>query len=472
MRRHLSRITPGLAVTALLCLAAAAPQRPQMPEPPPCVTFSQSGGGDSVIQIGFGGAVRQPLPPGLSIAACSLSVRGMGISNAYIVVREWDPLLLAPDPQTVMLRYYYFTSYNLFGAGPWLQFFPPLITRSLRGVAEPPRPTTAVEVRNAPVFLGALGARYAPEGNPSMPAALTVPGGPVGVLEGSHPVLAHGLCSGDEDTQLLCVAQSVRHTDTALLDRPAELVQTFNVPEEVELRWVELVVDSAKLEPPVTPETIIAIVDPQGAPVPETFMPPSLVEAPFPYAGLFPPYTDSGLPADPRWAANLDFDHTVTLYPGQDYWLFVRAAHAFTFAGRSLTGSEPPEFTAGIGTLFTRNSTVASWHPAAGRVLSFKLIGRPASTTSVPGTRVAFALTVTPNPARGIALVTWSGAVGPVRFEVFDARGRRVAAGSGGAAGTWSWGAAGARPLAAGVYFVQARDSQDRRVVRRFVLVK
>jgi len=68
--------------------------------------------------------------------------------------------------------------------------------------------------------------------------------------------------------------------------------------------------------------------------------------------------------------------------------------------------------------------------------------------------------------------VAWSGAVGPVRFEVFDARGRRVAVNTGGAAGSWSWSIRDSRgqALPAGVYFVHARDSAGGHSVQRVVV--
>ena len=486
--RFVSRAIPSILVVTLLCVAAAAPQAPQMPAPypqaAPCSTFSFTGGGGSALVIGHGGGIRQPLPAGISAAACSL-----GITTAYywggaqVSVSEWDPVALAPDPQSVALRANWVDpsafSYNG-GAMPWLQFVPPLVTRSLAGVAEPPRTTTAIQVLESPyTFWTDLTASYDTNGDPSMPGALNVPGGPTGEFEGPHPVLAHEICDGGDDVGALYIAQSVRRTDTPLLDRPAELAQRFNVPEPLELRWVELAVNAATSAPspagltdpsmPVVPPTSVAVMDGVGEPAPPIVMPPRLVEAPLPPYYTFDPLSPT--PA-PRWAANLDFDHTVTLYPGRDYWLFVRDAHPFAFLARTLTGSESPEFKSGIGGLYTRSLDTDAWTPATGNVLAFKIVGRPTATTPVTVRSGAFRMEVAPNPANAVARVTWSGAVAPVRFEVLDARGRRLASGSGGAAGTWTWGLAGARPMASGVYFVLARDSQNRRVVQRFVLVK
>ncbi len=80
----------------------------------------------------------------------------------------------------------------------------------------------------------------------------------------------------------------------------------------------------------------------------------------------------------------------------------------------------------------------------------------------------------TPNPARDLALVRWSGATGEVRLEVLDARGRRVGTGVAGAAGSWTWRIAptGRRPLSAGVYFVRVTDGAGRRAPARVVVVR
>jgi hypothetical protein len=118
---------------------------------------------------------------------------------------------------------------------------------------------------------------------------------------------------------------------------------------------------------------------------------------------------------------------------------------------------------------------VSEWSTETGRALSFKLIGIPHTSLSVPHpAQGAFRLAVAPNPVRDVADVTWSGAVGPVRFEVFDARGRRVATSDGGAAGTWRWSASSAhgQPLPSGVYFVHARDTAGGHTVQRFVLYR
>ena len=488
--RATRRMLPALTVTALLCLAAAAPRRPgpsgvQMPSPPPvaapCTDFSHTGGGDSAVAFAIGDGLIQPLPDGIAAVGCSLSVKSDNQNNTYLMtsIQEWDPATLAPDPETVALRTEDLnpSAFSVFNgyAVPWLAFVPPIITRAVLGVAEPPRPTVALRMLS---YNSACVAHYQPEGDPDIgPAAMVSAGGTHGPLLGSHPVIGHAICSGDADLQYLRIVQSVRRTDATLADRPEELVQSFRVPERVELRWVELALAGTPAPPAAVvsapdmpaPSTVLAIVDPEGAPAPPATMPPSLIETAFTPVTFGTYYASS---PTPRWASHLDFDHTITLLPGHDYWLYLRAATPYTFLARTLTGDEGGDFTAGVGPLHQRAAATDPWTPVSATVLAFKIVGRPAPTTPVTVRTGGFQMVVAPNPAKAAAQVTWSGAVAPVRFEVLDARGRRVAAGSGGAAGTWSWGAAGGRPLAAGVYFVQARDSEGRRVVQRFVLVK
>ena len=109
-------------------------------------------------------------------------------------------------------------------------------------------------------------------------------------------------------------------------------------------------------------------------------------------------------------------------------------------------------------------------------MLSLRIIARSLANVGVPSSRSRgdLLLRVAPNPARGAADATWSGGVGPVTLEVFDARGRRVGGGVGGAAGAWHWSGAGhgGQPLPAGGYFIHAHDSAGARAVERLVIVR
>jgi hypothetical protein len=214
---------------------------------------------------------------------------------------------------------------------------------------------------------------------------------------------------------------------------------------------------------------VLAIVEPEGATAPPETMPHAIIEAVFAPESFLAYYAYS---QSPRWASHLDFDRTFVLQPDHDYWLYLRSATSYTFHGRALTGSEGPDFTAGVGALFTRTAATGAWTQVADEVLAFKIVGRPTGTTAVPPQAAAFFVRVAPNPATGVAQVTWAGAVGPVRFEVFDARGRRVASREGGAAGAWAWRAVGTRggALPSGIYFVHARDSAGGHVVQRVVI--
>ena len=95
---------------------------------------------------------------------------------------------------------------------------------------------------------------------------------------------------------------------------------------------------------------------------------------------------------------------------------------------------------------------------------------------TTPPARGDLQLRVAPNPSRGSSFVTWSGATGPLRFDVLDERGRRVAEGRGEASaeGRWLWRGThdDGRPLPAGVYFVRARDDAGHAATERVVLVK
>jgi hypothetical protein len=142
---------------------------------------------------------------------------------------------------------------------------------------------------------------------------------------------------------------------------------------------------------------------------------------------------------------------------------------------RTLTGTESSAFQYGIGKLYARDSSSATWTEQPNRALAFKLVAIPSNVVVGvrPGAGPAFALQVAPNPSHGVAEVTWSGAVGPVSLDVLDARGRRVAGGNGGAAGHWQWTAKrSGGSLPAGVYFVRARDSEGGVVTERLVVIR
>jgi hypothetical protein len=438
--------------------------------------------GDGAVSQAFdqGASVSQPLPAGIVVAACSLHVAGTGWTSSELRVKEWDPLTLAPDPAAIALRSGYFDpsrmNYYAVNSVPAVRFVPPIVTRSVSGVAEPPRQNLAIEVKSsASVFPYGLDAFFNSNGNPNMPpAALTASDGSQAPLPGAHPVIAHAICNGDADLDALRVAQSVRRADAPLAAGTVEIAQRFRLPEATELRWLEFAV----APPPGTAQeagtsmpsgfATVGVVDGATLGEPSEIMPLPLIEAAFSQSFYLEP--------GPRWAANSDFDHTIVLQPAHDYWLTVRSGNGFKWFARTLTGGESPAFTAGVGPLYTRpQATTGPWTQVVGQALDFTIIGRPIPAVvgvgaPAPG-RDGIRMQVSPNPSRELAEVRWSGGVGPVRLELLDARGRRVATGEGGAAGTWRL-ARGGSSLPSGVYFVHARDTAGGHAVVRVVIVR
>jgi hypothetical protein len=247
-----------------------------------------------------------------------------------------------------------------------------------------------------------------------MPAAVSF--GPTPALSGAHPVAAYALCDGGPDLAELRVVQSVNRTDSFAPLGSNEYLQRFRVPEAVEVRWVELAMKEA--DPFATLIMHAGIVDATGFPEPPATLPPALVESTFQDFFHWEP--------GPRWAAPVDFDQTITLLPGRDYWLSLRTANGYTYRTHTLTASESAQFVYAIGAFHHRVVTSDPWTLVASRALSFKLIGRSLGSPLSVAPRTGFMLHVTPNPARSAGEVAWSGATGPVKPRgVRRARGPR-----------------------------------------------
>ncbi|MCC6653362.1 MAG: T9SS type A sorting domain-containing protein [Candidatus Eisenbacteria bacterium] len=337
-----------------------------------------------------------------------------------------------------------------------------MITRAVSHVAVPPSANGAVDL-NVTYFNG-VGVRYKPLSDQALPVALGYTAGPRTSLPGPHPELGMAICGGDAALQELRLVQSQALTDVVMDSSHAQMAQGFQVPRACRLHWVELALMSP-LNGYAPGE--LAIFDGDDVNPLLTTTGPALASASFQSA-----------PGGPSWVSHFDFDTSLVLQPHHDYWLVVAPANIYKLGAHARTGAEGTDFEQGIRSFWTRSTTFGTWVEQTGRALSFKLIG---DTTTAVGVGVsepahrALQLAASPNPARGAATLTWNGAVGAVRIEVLDARGRRVASHAGGAngAGQWTWSMAGAgNPLPAGLYFVRATDSQGQAAVARVAVIR
>ena len=224
------------------------------------------------------------------------------MANTTILLRTWDPATLAPDPSTIALRMAFFDASRVIYAGgkvPMAVFVPPVVTQSVAGVAEPPPPRLAMQITSWQTFWRPLKQFFDPAGPAALPAAVQFTSDSTRApLPGSHAVLAHAVCAGDEDLASLRVVQSVMRTDVKPFPAPREFIQRFRVPVQVELRWVELAFgevfapyfQTAGTPAPLTAATgptTLAIMDGADLPVPVPEMPNSMVEAPFDFGWQF-----------------------------------------------------------------------------------------------------------------------------------------------------------------------------------------
>src|SRR5262245_22681193 len=252
--RQLVRLLPAVAVTGLLCLAAAAPARKYAIAPAPsalavtvCDEFASAVNGDSSVAIPNASGLEQVLPAGISVAACSLGIIVKNYGNtARISFRDWDPTTLAPDPDAIVHRTFFVDGSNLWWTGgrvPRFPIVPPIVSASVPGVAEPPKPQLAIQVigNTWSADTTMLRGYFTPDGPAELPAATRLnPDGTREPLPGPHPVLAHAVCDGGADVAALRVVQAVSRADVKPFPSPQEFAQRFRVPQQVELRWIEL----------------------------------------------------------------------------------------------------------------------------------------------------------------------------------------------------------------------------------------
>jgi hypothetical protein len=341
-----------------------------------------------------------------------------------------------------------------------------VILRTIAGLAEPPRSTTAVEFFVTSSDDAQVGYNSNEPG--PAPTMISIPQtGPRTPVAGSHAVMSHSICGGDEALQALRVVQSVMTTNTVLDTANLEYIQKFRVPEDCILHWVELAFPLNNVYTAGDGQLSIYDAEGQGTP-------PQVYGTPLASAGFYASY---GSPA--TWQSHFDFSSFPGLVRDHDYWLVVNNSRHFPVYAKNLNGSESADFTSRIGPLFRRPGEGAGAVTMPNRALDFRLIAEPAVTTGVlpptPG-RGDLRLAVTPNPSRGAARVRWTGAAGALRIDVLDARGRRVAHAENapGDRGQWVWNGRddAGRALPAAVYFLRATDDAGRVATGRVVWVR
>lgn len=481
MRPAWLRTLPALVVLALFALGAQAPRAareqaaPTMPLPyfVACEQLAEASSGDSLYDFATGSSLVQPFDGSIPMAACSLSVSAVGWSNMRLSLQDWDPVTLLPEPHAIALRIVDLNpsalQYYTVNRAPRVAISPPLITRSVTGVADPPPTTVAMQMIGTSSFGGFFRGHFALDGPANLPPARYVDASLSLPLPGPHPVIAHSICTSPGDAGLARITQAVTHADV-LLPKTDEWLQYFRVPSVSDLCWIELAIMGNDGSNYLAATPRIQILDVTAAPEPDLGLPSGFTQS------LFSNYYfafNGGRQS--VWAIANSFDHTFHFEPGHVYALRISNVRTHDHYARTLTGTESSAFQYGIGKLYARDSSSATWTEQPNRALAFKLVAIPSNVVVGvrPGTGPAFALQVAPNPSHGVAEVSWSGAVGPVSLDVLDARGRRVASGNGGAAGHWQWTARrGNGILPAGVYFVRARDSEGGVVTERLVVVR
>jgi hypothetical protein len=469
MKRSAFRLLPAVASFVLLAFATFAPAlraREAAPAASDVVgcNVGALAGTDGTKLIGPTTGVLQPFDGTVAVQSCSLAVDYTYYSNGRFSIDYWDPLLLMPDPTTVALRS---RNYN----ASELQYnhvrfdFGPLVVQSVAGVAERGRTLLAADYFDTD-YSNAQNVHFWIDGPVGMPSgySYTTPMA-IAPMPGPHPVLGVSLCPADPGDADLRVVQSVVTTTSLNGFAPYEYLQRFRVPVRVDVRQFELPFGSNNYVYP-SALGLVAIADAQAYPAPTASPFPTLTQANFFNIGL----------SVAQWATHYDFDQSVTLLPNHDYWLLVRAANTYPMWIHDITGSEGPDFAAGIGEFYERDTPAGAWIPQSGKVLPFRLIGTPIVPLAVtPALGRGLRVGIEPNPARGAAIVRWSGASGNVRFEVLDPRGRRVSSvDASGAEGTWMWRGGGddGQPFAPGVYFVRAVDASGASGVTRVVLLR
>ena len=255
MPRIVARVLPALFVLVLLALALFAPLRAvraDRPLPttdvlyyPICTSIEQGGAAPTLMYtVPQNEGFRQPLLTEGNIAACSLSTQPFNSANVTFDVTYWDPATLGPPAGAIALqsRTYSTTIYTMNAARNDL--FPPIITRALPNVAEPPPSQLAIEYRVTYPSVPTVKALLQESDVSGAPQAYRIlSDGSSAALTGAHPVFNYSICGGDEALQQLRVVQSVMTTDVDLAPVADEWIQKFRLPAETQMGWIEFALD-------------------------------------------------------------------------------------------------------------------------------------------------------------------------------------------------------------------------------------
>ncbi len=473
MRRSLLRTVPALVVLALLALALFAPARSvragrRQPAEvdylyyPTCTNVFLGGAGTGAPYALVGGeGFTQPLASSVNLASTIFPQTPSGWTDFQYRVVYWDAANLAPSPGQIQLRSLDYGGTTDPFTYDRVDLFPPVITRSLANVAEPPPAQVAIEQRMAAGDWGTRTLTLVADDATTSPAALRIHSdGTRTVLPGSHPVFEYRLCEGDEMLQSLRVVQSVMSADSILDPLTIEYIQRFRIPADATVRWIELA-----FGPHGSSWGRVQVFDAAGQTTPPLAFGTPILDAPISVTAWATP--------GGHWDSHVDLTSFPTLTADHDYWLVVNPARDYWFYSKVLSDHPSWTFASAIGGLWRRDIDFAPATAVPGLALDFRIIGTPTGTVGVAPLppRSPLALHVTPNPARGAAGIVWVGARGDVRLEAFDARGRRVAASvAQGDNGRWTLDAGAGLP--AGVYFVKARDAEGHTASARVTLVR
>ena len=439
-----------------------------------CAPQLASVSGESLIVMPRTDRLVQRLPAAGNVAACSLAVQSFTYSWPVVEVVQWDPQSLQPDPTTVALR----TRRSNPSQYTWFRldhtFSPPVVTLATPGVADArSAPPALVLAHNSYYNSNPLWLRMQSDASPEVPVGLlSAAGGAYAPLPGPHAALAHTVCVGSTPVADYRIVQAVMTTDSALAPSSDEFAQRFRVPRPATLHWSEI---ANALNPAALPGGVVEVTLFEGGPD----APPEDLDFPLTRGVTGEIISPHAYDQDhARWIPTFDFDASVMLLPGRDYWLVIRGAQHWSMLTRVRTGGESEDFVSAIGPLLRRADAQSEWSGIANRSLAFRLIGTPSTVigTGPAHPVVALRLQARPNPMRGELRLSWSGARGGVRVEVLDATGRRRGSIHGlvGPSGEWIWDGRlrGGGRLESGVYLVRATDAGGAVAARRVVLLR